>query len=555
MDFLNQSFAQVKELFLSMSPGARITSALLLAVVVISLGYLFTHEIAGPNVYLLGGEMFSASDINSMATAFSQEGLDSYEIEGNRIRVPRNQRGQYMAALGKYNALPEDFSDIFTKALEAGGRYISPSDRQAYIKGATEKRLSRMLSDWPNIEKAYVVYGTKRKSGWTRETMATASVQIKPRNNEPLDPAVISSIRKLVVGAIPALEAEHCAVTDMSTMRTTVGGSEGYGSPLDDLYIAKKQHYEKEYKDKILEGLGWIAGVTVTPYVELDTEMNHREEQVKYDPKGAVTVSQSESSVERSVDSTTPAGRPGYVAQGNAARSLATNTAKGSSETETQTDSTQQSLPSTTRTTSETAGLTPKRVSVAVTVPTSYYEKVWLAGNPPKEDEEAKTPEASDLQPLRTQTTEQIKNLVATIIPQPADGTDPKDLVTVAEFLEIAPPEIPEPSLAANAFAWLGEYWSTVGLIGLVFFSLLMLRSMTRAAPAPSTAEAPGRAPATGPRIAPDEEETGAEESAERQLQRFAGSGASLRDELSELVNEDPDIAANILRNWIGTAT
>ena len=32
----------------------------------------------------------------------------------------------------------------------------------------------------------------------------------------------------------------------------------------------------------------------------------------------------------------------------------------------------------------------------------------------------------------------------------------------------------------------------------------------------------------------------------------MTGSGPSLRDELSDLVKEDPDAAANILRTWIG---
>ena len=34
----------------------------------------------------------------------------------------------------------------------------------------------------------------------------------------------------------------------------------------------------------------------------------------------------------------------------------------------------------------------------------------------------------------------------------------------------------------------------------------------------------------------------------------MTGSGPSLRDELSDLVKEDPDSAANILRTWIGQA-
>jgi flagellar M-ring protein FliF len=551
MDFLNKSFAQLKDLFLSMTPAARITSALLLAVVVISLGYLFTHELAGPEVYLLGGEMFPSSDLTNMATAFSQEGLDSYEVEGNKIRVPRSERGAYMAALGKYNALPEDFTEIFTQAVAAGGWHISPSEREAYLKGATEKRLSRMLSDWPNIERAWVVYGTKRKVGWSRDTMATATVQVKPRGNEPLDPAVISSIRKLVVKAIPGLKPEDCAVTDLSIQRTTVGGSQSYGSPLEDAYIAKKQHYERQYKHDVLEGLSWIPGVTVTPYVELDTQMNHREEQVKYDSKGTVTVSQSEKSVERTVESSVPRGRPGYSSQ-NAATTIPATMAQGPNETETETDSTQQSLPSTTRTTSETAGLTPKRVSVAVTVPTSYFEQAWRKDNPPGEGEEPKFPEESDLEPIRTQTIARIKEFVATIIPRPADGTDPQDLVTVAEFPDIAPPELPEPGLAENVFVWLGDYWSTVGLLGLALFSLVMLRSMIRAAPA---GPAQARAPAAGPGETAEETEEATPEAVQRQLQRFSGSGASLRDELSDLVNEDPEIAANILRNWIGSAT
>ena len=48
MDFLNKAFAQVADLFRSMTPGARLTAGLLLVVVVVSVGYLFTHEMSGP---------------------------------------------------------------------------------------------------------------------------------------------------------------------------------------------------------------------------------------------------------------------------------------------------------------------------------------------------------------------------------------------------------------------------------------------------------------------------------------------------------------------------
>ena len=64
MDFLNKSFAQLRELFLSMTPGARLTTGLLLAVVVVSVVYLFRVEVAGSNTYLMGGEPFSADQLS-----------------------------------------------------------------------------------------------------------------------------------------------------------------------------------------------------------------------------------------------------------------------------------------------------------------------------------------------------------------------------------------------------------------------------------------------------------------------------------------------------------
>jgi flagellar M-ring protein FliF len=56
----------------------------------------------------------------------------------------------------------------------------------------------------------------------------------------------------------------------------------------------------------------------------------------------------------------------------------------------------------------------------------------------------------------------------------------------------------------------------------------------------------------TAPESKSQETEEAVEATAARRLRRMTGSGPSLRDELSELVKDDPDSAANILRSWIG---
>ena len=58
MDFLNKSLAQLSDLFRSMTPGAA-DRGLLLAVVVVSMGYLFRESTSGPDAFLFGGEPLS----------------------------------------------------------------------------------------------------------------------------------------------------------------------------------------------------------------------------------------------------------------------------------------------------------------------------------------------------------------------------------------------------------------------------------------------------------------------------------------------------------------
>ena len=66
MDVLNKALSQINDLFKSMTPGARLTAGLLLAVVVISLAYLFNHQMAGGDADLLGGQPFTAGEMSAM---------------------------------------------------------------------------------------------------------------------------------------------------------------------------------------------------------------------------------------------------------------------------------------------------------------------------------------------------------------------------------------------------------------------------------------------------------------------------------------------------------
>jgi flagellar M-ring protein FliF len=202
----------------------------------------------------------------------------------------------------------------------------------------------------------------------------------------------------------------------------------------------------------------------------------------------------------------------------------------------------------------ETPGLIPKRVTVSVGIPSSYFEKIWRELNPAKEGEEPKTPDKAALEAIRQEETTKIQKYVANILP-PVEGTaDAADLVAVTTFQDIKQPKAPETPATSQAISWLAQYWPTLGTLGLALFGLVMLRSMVRSVPPPPTG-APSLTVVRADDSSVDtagESEPAREKPAAKRLRRFQGSGKSLRDEVADIVKEDPDVAANILKSWIG---
>jgi flagellar M-ring protein FliF len=318
-------------------------------------------------------------------------------------------------------------------------------------------------------------------------------------------------------------------------------------------YAAYKGKFEREFQRKIQSQLSMIPGVIVGVNVELSTELEHSIHSVKLDPK-PVTVTARETSKESSSQSPQPAGRPGAVANGvgNQPQSLATTTGGNTSTTETQSDI--QNVPGTEHTVRKEAPLVPKSVTASIEVPTSYFQQVWRSRNPTPAGEAPKPPDPADVSKIEVETVNRIKETVRNLLPPVIQGTNPYPHVVVSTYTDLPGPAAAVPSLAASSGTWLAENWQTLAVIGVGLGSLLMLRSMIRS-PAAAARPAVAAAEPHAPRLA---EETAAEpaeaEPGKVLRRRFQSSGPDLRAELREIVQENPDAAANILRAWIGEA-
>jgi flagellar M-ring protein FliF len=378
--------------------------------------------------------------------------------------------------------------------------------------------------------------------------MVTASVNLTTTGGARLSNQQVANIRSAMLGAIAGLKPQNVRITDQADHHYPTG-TDDLASASEDAYFLRTQAYEQELESKVLAALERIRGVQVQASVELNPEMRYQQEKRNVDPK-AVTISQSESNRTSNTTGAAPQGPPGVRAQQpNQPAAVGAAAAPRTDSEESQTE--KQSVVSTDTTLRDLAPMTPRDAKVTVTVPSSYYVEVWRDQNKPAAGQPAKEPTAADLQRVRTDVKSNIENAVNTLLPNYPPGQDPYPRVTVVEFQDLAPVAAPAPAFTEHFLAWLGQSWTTLGLLLLGLVSLLMLRAMIRATPVEETL---GRVlPATlSLAPAPAAEEHPAE--AKPRLKRRSAPGTNLRDELAEIVREDPDSAATILRSWIGNA-
>ena len=150
---------------------------------------------------------------------------------------------------------------------------------------------------------------------------------------------------------------------------------------------------------------------------------------------------------------------------------------------------------------------------------------------------------------MRNKTEKKIQEIISPLLPRVAAGTDPVSLVTVRDAPEYQISHETEPMVSNQALTWLAESWQTLALVFLGLVALLVARSAAKSAgngtPVDFQEGLGWKCPAW---YRPEEEED------EEDAERMTITGGSLKEELLHLVEDNPEVAANVIRGWVGDA-
>ena len=548
MDFINQLISQTRQLFQTMTPAARVTSVLLLGVIVVSLGYLFKQHSAGPDDYLFEGEFLAPRDADRVEAAIASAGLNDYQREGGRIRVPRAQKAKYLAAVAKEGALPPNFHSILENALDTSP-FTDRETRRQRVKAAKEKRLSMIVSEMDGVEDAKVIYDIREGRGLARHDEVTATVSVRPVGADGLDPRRVQMIRKAVAGGIAGLAPE--AVSVVNAGDGTIFGDGDGNYDFEDPYFQAKAAYEQRLAGTIEELLHYIPGTVVSVTAELDEALERTTEKLAPESE-AVALRTSKEEQERTESRPAMAGRPGLDAQGPNRSEPDT---MGNVVQNKDVKSTEESDNFVGRSKSLTreAGLIPRTVRTSIAIPSDYIVKVWRERNKDANEEDLTN---DVMERMKQEHRLMVQDAVAPLLPKELAVSNIPN-VQVSFFQSLTPEPVEEASAVTGALNWLGKYSNTLLMLAVVAAALGMLRSVVKGAPEgdqlPSVAGE--NIPAVeGKPVASAETEKADKTPPKDRPKLQLKKGPNLREDLSDIVREDPEAAAAILRSWIGNA-
>jgi flagellar M-ring protein FliF len=542
MNFFKQSSDQAREAFTAMPMQSRIISVMLVAAIAIGLAFLVRGVDSEKSIYLFGGKTFGEHEVDVIEMAFSKAGLSDWQREGRRIKVPNEAKSTYLAALEESSTLPSTLQSSVQEAINATGPFDSNDLMLARQRVAKEADLSKRIAMLPEVKSASVVYDRGERRGLSQNRPQSASIVVVPEGGAPLPRHRIAAIREMIRASYAGMNSDDVDVVD--TNGTTASSMDDDEDPL----LRKQQETEDLWKRKIRSALSAYPA-TVEVYAEIDPIMDVEKASLTYDAEGTAVNSQSrkiESSSNRQPNRGVPGTAPNAI--GNRSASLEDNlqTRKLSDKREDVEKVAGQQYEN-----SRVAPLKVKAINVTVGLPRSYFKAIYtqeqLEKDPTKTVADVPPLSDEDFEQLKTKTFNTIEVAVSRLLPIQLPGDDRTSKVDTFVTPDL-PAEPPPPSDTTKvALTWLADSWQTIAMIFLALIALLVARSAARATGDTPPAEFREGFGLTLPKPPPEPEMTEEEDA-------MTITGGNLKDELVVIVEGNPEVAANVIRSWVGDA-
>ncbi|MDR1270713.1 MAG: hypothetical protein LBK82_14425 [Planctomycetaceae bacterium] len=575
MDYFKKFYFQFRDLYLSMTPGNRIVAALLFTTLLVSLGYLIvgsikTSDPRSKEVALYNGWQFTKDEQRAVEDALANNNLRSHHWVGDQLMVPKAQQATYAATIHEAKAV-DTRGNARKEAALSLGPWSSSKMIEEQKTNAIAQDVADEITEMKGVASVSVVPSLRRewdRNIWAKKEVFSVSVFVDTISFKPLEDNTISAIGGAVQGAFRNADLKEIKIIDRRNNRSYNGAGEELTGGAGD-YLRQMARYQNMFQDQIYNILPHIEGLQVATSVDLTKHLSEKIFTVEHGKP--TTLTEHVLGIDYMKTGYDRFGRPGQIAM--MSRPLIepqADIAGGAKTTEKKHESEKSNALQGQEANTEIVPFTPERVLATLRIPHKHVLETWYLENS-KQGEMPPEPTAEELEAVRETIRQTTQRSVAQLLMpwwKSKLNPDPLSMVTV-EFYR--PKE--EPVIVLTTWqqiqVWLKQNWQSLSLMGLVLCGLCVLWSITKP-PKPEpivivegsetpleVIEARVRAEMEAKAAAEAEAAAAAETDEEDEINRTLdpfGSIRSLKDEIAELIAENPEAAAAVIRQWIGNA-
>ncbi len=559
MDQIRQVIAQIQSQFAKMGASQKLLLASLAVIATMTL-FLVSQYAAKPAMV----DLVPASGEVDTVSALQSAGYRAEVVDG-RVVVPEGQQRAAVAYLAQSGQLPDDTTLLFSNLIGSQDWKASSAQHRQQFFIALQNELAAQITYFRNVSKASVILDVPQTTGLGRAARpATASVTVFTSGTGGLSQDMVDAVAQMVSGAVSGLDPSGVKVIDGSTGRARTTSDDSATS--SGRYLEYAAQVEKHTRGKIEELFGHIPNVIVSVTAHVDITSVQSTENL-YTPKdeGTVSLLQSETKT-GSTSRQANRGAESGVRSNQAVAINAGNTNTGSSSEQDSTDTEfTNAIGNKSKTVVDPRGM-PTHLSASVIIPQEYIVKIIEQSRPAAEGEEPTPVTPDEARAFFDQSKVAFEELVRPhLVSMGGDG-----LVSQGELsLQMAPMGgLMVSSGNAASAGMLGSLTSPggmlanggrlvetvlVGVLAVVALGmmLMMVKRSSKKIELPSAEQLVGVTP---------ELESGDDLVGEAGEGEHVMTGIEVDDELveiqqlrqqvSELVNKDPESAAALVERW-----
>ena len=569
MDFLKTQLERLQAQFAQLTASQKMLSVSLVAIMVMTLAWWGRYAGTAEMEPLLGQDL-SPAEFNQI-TANLRERNIPFTPNGTRILVPADRQYEALGGLAERELLPRDTSSAFTDLMGKMGNPLNPQQTtQQIFNEARQMSLAEVIRHFPGVESARVQLDTTEKRRMDNPITAKASVSVNMKRGEMADSRRVKAIANWVAGAVAGLHESHVSVIVNGVTRRSGNGEEGDDGQFAGTSLEEMQSLEAYSARQVSHQLQFCYNVYVKTHVTQKTDSSLTTSET-YDPKGVVSrASETTTEVQTTSSGGKASGDVGVNPNSGSNQPMTVGAGAGgdgqTSSTEKTTEKIENKFSHNTKVVKAPPAMSVTSVSVAM--PRSFFIKAYKA-----ETRTDKDPSEAILEPYIKKQLESCRGLVKNCLSLPSD-----DALAMETYIDL-PPAVSEVTAQATGGValLLGSHGKDIVLGVLALASLFMVSMMVRKSGAGTMVTAGARTgmlnsvgmPTVGTTVDAMMAKAKLKSALEDDAAEVGEGGQALDgieldddsiraqqviEQVSNLVKENPDVGANLIKRWMTRA-